>query len=87
MNMREARLQAGIQQLAGRCQGDRARTTLEQLQTKQLFKSTNLVAQRARGNAQFLRGLAHAEMSRRAFERAQGIERRDRIHENSSTVN
>ena len=87
MDVAEPRVQARIKLSTGGRKCDRAHAAFEQLETKQFFQPADLVTQRARRHMQFLRCLGQALMSRRGFERAQGIEWRHRlVHEKNSTI-
>ena len=78
-DLRESGLQTGIEQLALRGERNRAHAALEQLDAEHVFKPANLMAQCARRDVQFLRGLGEAQMACGHLEGAQGIERRHRL--------
>jgi hypothetical protein len=83
----EAGLQAWIELLAGRRQRNRSHAPFEQLEAEILLECADLVAERAGRNEELLCRLGQAQMARSGLERAQSIERRERlVHEVFSIV-
>jgi hypothetical protein len=85
--MKEARLQAGVERLACRREGDRPHAAVEELEAKMIFEATNLVAERSRRDVQLQRRLGQAEMPGGGLERAKRVKRgRSVMHENLSSM-
>src|SRR6202011_777348 len=76
---------AGIEQLARRGERDRAHAPLEQFDAEQRLEPTDLVADGARADVELVGRLGQAQVPRGRLEGPQGVERRHRMHEESST--
>jgi class 3 adenylate cyclase/TolB-like protein len=86
-DMKEARLQAGLERLACRGQGDRPHAAVEEFEAQMIFESANLVAERSRRDVQLQRRLGEAEMPGSALEGAKRVQRgRSAMHERFSTI-
>ena len=73
--MKEARLQAGVERLACRRQGDRPHAAVEEFEAQMIFQSANLVAERSRRDVQLHRRLGQAEMPGGGLESAKRVKR------------
>ena len=86
-DMKEARLQAGVERLACRRQGDRPHAAVEEFEAQMIFESANLVAQRSGRDVQLQRRLGQAEMPGGGLESAKRVKRgRSVMHESFSSM-
>ena len=86
-DMKKARLQAGVERLACRRQGDRPHAAVEEFDAQMIFESANLVAEGAGCDVQLQRRLGQAEMSGGGLESAKRVQwRRSIMHENFSSI-
>src|SRR5208282_436721 len=86
-DMKEARLQAGVERLACRRERNRPHAAVEEFEAQMIFESANLVAERSGRDVQLQRRLGQAEMPGGRFEGAKRVQRgRSAMHESSSSI-
>jgi len=83
-DLKERRIEAGIQQLAGLGQSNRSRAAVEQLQAEELLQPFDLVTEGSRRDVQLASRAGQAQVTGGSLESTQGIQRWEcPMHENN----
>ena len=86
-DVKEARLQAGLERPAFRRERNRPHASVEEFEAQMIFKSANLVAERSGRDVQLQRRLGQTEMPGGGLERAKRVKRRKSVlHEDFSSI-